>query len=438
MALLTPRDLAIDVLGAAGYASPLRDTNKCIEDADGVVVGSSSREVESYAARGEVAPAFELAGARQRLFFDPAKLSCGIVTCGGLCPGENDVIRSLVLMLTYGYGVKRILGFRYGYAGLTASPPREAMALTPEVVDSLHGRAGTLLASSRGQQDVGEMVDTLSRLGVGILFTIGGDGTLRGAAAIADEVARRRLAIAIVGVPKTIDNDLSWIDQSFGFATAVDEARRAVAAANIEATGAWNGIGLVKVMGRHSGFIAAHACLTNPDVNFCLVPEVPFELSGEHGLLRAMEQRLSARRHAVIVVAEGAGQDLLDHEGPSERDASGNLKLGDVGVFLRERLLSHFGQQKEEVNIKYIDPSYMVRGGPANASDSELCLRLGQHAVHAGMTGRTRLLVGSWHGHFTHVPLALATATRRRIDPEGALWQSVLEATGQPMLMPEA
>ena len=420
--------------------SPLigrRRTKTFIDDDCRVLVCSDTYQLASYVESDRAPAAFESAGPRRTIFFEPKRLTAGIVTCGGLCPGQNDVIRSLVLTLIYAYGVERILGFQYGYAGLApgAPPPVE---LSKQIVDQLHEQGGTLLASSRGAQDPAEMVDTLVRQEVGLLFTVGGDGTLRGAAAICEEIGKRGLPIAVVGVPKTIDNDLGWIERSFGFATAVDEARRAIAAAHSEARGAWNGIGLVKLMGRHSGFIAAHACLSRSDVNFCLVPEVPFDLGGDNGFLRALERRIEERRHAVILVAEGAAQDLMRDDCEVERDPSGNVRLKDVGPFLKREIASHFEGRQTEITIKYIDPSYMVRSCPANAVDSELCLMLGQHAVHAGMAGRTNMLVGSWNQRFTHVPIALAVERRRQIDPEGELWQRVLEATGQHACMTEA
>ncbi|MBM3223570.1 MAG: ATP-dependent 6-phosphofructokinase, partial [Candidatus Tectomicrobia bacterium] len=293
-----------------------------------------------------------------------------------------------------------------------------------------HG--GTLLGSSRGPQDVGDMVDTLVKWNVGILFAIGGDGTLRGGSALHQEITRRRLPIAVIGVPKTIDNDLLWIERSFGFATAVEEADNALVAAHAEARGAWNGIGLVKLMGRHAGFIATHASLANADVNFCLVPEVPFTLDGQGGFLQALEDRLDRKHHAVVVVAEGAGQELLQDPKRLAHDASGNLRLHDIGVFLRDQIVHYFAQCDKETSVKYIDPSYIIRGIPANAVDAEYCLLLGQHAVHAGMAGRTNMVVGYWNQHFTHLPIAQAVSGRKQLDPQGEVWQRVLEATGQP------
>jgi 6-phosphofructokinase 1 len=340
-----------------------------------------------------------------------------------------------VLTLTYNYGVQRILGFRYGYAGLAPHSGYEPLVLTPEVVDTIHEQGGTLLGSSRGPQDVSAMVDTLVIRNVGILFAIGGDGTMRGVEALSREVARRNLPISIIGVPKTIDNDIAWLWRSFGFATAVEEGAKALEAAHNEARGAWNGIGLVKLMGRHSGFIAASATLSNSDVNFCLVPEVPFTLDGDGGFLQALERRLTQKHHAVIVVAEGAGQDLLQDPNHLEYDASGNLRLKDIGPFLYREINRYFAARGTEVTIKYIDPSYMIRSVPANALDSEYCMLLGQHAVHAGMAGRTRMVVGYWNQSYTHVPIAVAVAQRLQLDPHDQTWQRVLDATGQPALM---
>jgi 6-phosphofructokinase 1 len=304
------------------------------------------------------------------------------------------------------------------------------LLLTSETVEGIHKHGGTLLGSSRGPQDAAAMVDNLVARGVGVLFAIGGDGTLRGASVLQQEIARRGLPIPVIGIPKTIDNDLNWVERSFGFTTAVDEAVRAIAAAHVEARGVRDGIGLVKLMGRHSGFIAAHATLASGEVNFCLIPEVPFRLEGEKGLLKALEERLDRRNHAVIVVAEGAGQELASHR--DGKDASGNLKLGDVGVYLREALDAGFQKMGRAVTIKYIDPSYMIRSLPADAFDAELCLGLGQHAVHAAFAGRTSMMVGYWNGCFTHVPLSLAIQKRRQVELTGALWQRVLVSTGQP------
>lgn len=412
-------------MGEGRIPSPLKGVRFVAEDAR-VIHPTEVREIKNYFQKGREPPALELAGPREKIFFDPAGLKCGIVTCGGLCPGVNDVIRAITMSLFYQYGVKTVYGFRYGYEGLSRHR-EDPLELTPDLVKTIHEMGGTLLGTSRGPQPVGEMVDTLERLGVGILFTVGGDGTLKGASALVREISRRGRQIGVVGVPKTIDNDISHIQESFGFDTAIAEARRAVYAAHSEAIGHRNGIGLVKLMGRESGFIAAYATLANPLVNFCLVPEVPFSLEA---LLQALEERLARRGHAVIVLAEGAGQDLVERS--SERDASGNIRLGDIGLFLKDRIQKHFEQSGRKVELKYIDPSYIIRSLPANAHDSAFCLALGQNAVHAGMAGRTDMAVGLWNHRFIHLPNALAVSERKRLDPEGWIWESVLAATGQP------
>ncbi len=431
--------LTVARLGEARFDSPLQGrAERFVEETARVLVPSDLQQWRAASLAGEDGlcaqpPTFEPAGPRRRIYFDPARLACAVVTCGGLCPGLNDVIRALVLTLHHHYGVGRILGYRYGYSGLSAAPVRPAMSLDRETVGQVHLQGGTLLGSSRGPQDSGEMVETLVRDGVAILFAIGGDGTLRGALALHEEIARRGLDIAVIGIPKTIDNDLPWTERSFGFTTAVEEAAKVIAGAHVEARGAWNGVGLVKLMGRHSGFIAEHATLATSDVNFCLIPEVPFSLAGEGGFLQVLGRRLEERHHAVVVVAEGAGQDLLPAN--DDQDLSGNRSLGDIGTFLKAEIQRYCGQRDIPVTVKYIDPSYTIRSLPANALDSELCLMLGQYAVHAGMAGRTAMSVGYWNQRFTHVPLTLGCQGRRSVDPQANTWQRVLGVTGQPVSM---
>ncbi|HSC88900.1 MAG TPA: ATP-dependent 6-phosphofructokinase [Polyangiaceae bacterium] len=381
------------------------------------------------AARGEL----EKAGPRENLFFAPGRVHAAIVTCGGLCPGLNDVIRSIVMTLWGQYGVRKISGVRYGYRGLLPDAPWEPMELNPRVVARIHRHGGTILGAARGGgQHTATIVDTLQRLGIDMLFTIGGDGTQRGASKIADEIERRGLPIAVVGVPKTIDNDLAFVEKSFGFETAVAEALRAVEGAHTEAEDAVNGIGLVKLMGRESGFIAAHAALASNDADFVLVPEVEFDMDGDNGLLSHVQKRLAQQGHALLVVAEGAGQKFVETSG---EDQGGNKKLGDIGVFLRKAIQQHFDAQEIEISMKYIDPSYMIRSLPACAGDSIYCARLGANAVHAAMTGRTACLVGRVNNRLVHVPIASASSRRNRVDPAGPLWLDVVSDTGQPLVM---
>jgi 6-phosphofructokinase 1 len=431
---VTPRDFVVETLGACAHPSPLGSTTRA---GDVEFMRDSARvaldvECDEGEATGRIL--LERAGPRDRTFFDPKEVRAGIVTCGGLSPGINDVVRAMVLELHHHYGVQSILGFRYGYEGLDPSALLEPMTLGPDEVRGIHKQGGSMLGVSRGKHEIRTLVDNLVARQVNLLLTIGGGGTLSGAEELHREILRRGVRIAVVGVPKTIDNDVLFVDKTFGFDTAVGLAREAIDAAHAEATAARNGIGLVKLMGRDSGFIAASATLASNDVNVCLVPEVPFQLRGAQGLFALLERRLHERSHAVVVVGEGCGLALVGEGTP--RDASGNVRYAspaaDVGPFLREAITQHFASRGIPVTIKYIDPSYMVRSGLANASDSILCSKLGRHAVHAGMAGKTGIMIGRVHGVFAHVPLRVATRGQKRIDPKSPYWSSVLETTGQP------
>lgn len=380
--------------------------------------------------RGTPLPGFELAGARQNIYFDPTKLRVGIVTCGGLCPGLNNVIAGLVQELKALYGVQRITGFRNGYQGFIADYGHDTIDLGSIDVQPLRGQGGTVLGSSRGNQDPVKIVDCLEREGIGVLFVIGGDGTMRGAQAIADEVRERGLKIGVVCVPKTIDNDIPFIDQSFGFQTAFAEAARAIHAGYVEATAVPNGISLIKLMGRYSGFIASYAALADTSADVVLIPEVPFKIEGPGGLLSYLDSCLERKGHAVVVIAEGAGQEHLPAE--SATDASGNRALGDIGSLLRKRVKGHYDEQGREVTLRYIDPSYAIRTVAANAYDSVYCIQLAQAAVHAAMAGKTEVVVGRFRRRFVHLPIPLLVSRTSKVDPDGDLWWSVLENTGQP------
>ncbi len=431
---VSPEELpALDIerLGPATVDSPLTARRRRFtEDDERVSVYTHSHTLRALHSGGEI-PTFEVAGPRRKLFFQPRTLRCGIVTCGGLCPGLNDVIRTVTLALIWQYAVEKVYGFRYGYAGLTANPPAPPMELTPEVVDDIHLQGGDILGSSRGPQDENEMVDTLERMGISLLFVVGGDGTMRGARALAGAVKRRGAAVAVIGIPKTIDNDISGIEQSFGFSTAVEACRAAIHSAHQEARGAWNGVGLVKLMGRESGFIAAQATLANSDVNFCFVPEAPPVLDGPGGFLEALERRLDVKHHAVVVVAEGVGETLAGQKGDVRLDISGNAVREDIGPLLHRWMVEHFKAVGKPISVKYIDPSYMIRSLPADSNDSAFCLMLGQNAVHAGMSGRTDMVIGYWNQYYVHIPIDLATLKRKKLDPRGDVWQTVLETTGQ-------
>ncbi|MGA3124507.1 MAG: ATP-dependent 6-phosphofructokinase, partial [Polyangiaceae bacterium] len=344
-------DVEVKILGACSHPSPLnhrlaRSAIHYVGKADRVPIDDHISKIGEYGDDLARIPAFELAGPRDKIFFDPERLRCGIVTCGGLCPGINNVIRGLVLELTHGYGVEQIFGFRYGYEGLTQGSSEEPVQLTPSFVADIHHEGGTALGTSRGGQDPVEMVRTLERMGIGVLFVIGGDGTVRGAMTIVSEVEKQKLAIGVVGIPKTIDNDIHFIDRSFGFETAFSSAVEVIRSAHVEAQGARNGIGVVKLMGRHSGFIACHAAIASTDVDAVLIPEVAVRLEGDLGLFDFLERRLRRNAHAVIVVAEGAGQELCDEEAGRRTDPSGNVRLGDVGVVLKNRIVDHFRDKR--------------------------------------------------------------------------------------------
>ncbi|MDR1031208.1 MAG: ATP-dependent 6-phosphofructokinase [Treponema sp.] len=385
-------------------------------------------------ARVERSQVFEYAGPREMLYFMPAHVHAGIVSCGGLCPGINDVIRAIVRCLWYRYGVHRITGIRYGYKGFLPEYQYPIRELNPDNVDNIHKLGGTYLGSARGGgKEVGKIVDAMEQLNLNMLFTIGGDGTQRGSLDIAEEVSKRKLKISIVGIPKTVDNDFAFIQKSFGFDTAVTKAVDVVAAAHMEANSQINGIGLVKLMGRESGFIAAHTALASHEVNFVLIPEVPFNLEGYNGFLHHLEERLRKRKHAVVVVAEGAMQDQLVKE--VKTDAGGNLKMADVGTYLRDRIQSYFDEKKMEINLKYIDPSYIIRSAPAEPGDSIYCERLGNAAAHAAMAGKTKVIIGLVNNEFVHLPMKAAISHRSHVDPEGNLWRDTLDATHQPTLM---
>lgn len=440
-------DLTVKTLGPRTLASPLGLSTERGDDVadyirDEVRVLSAiefSAGDEGKTLPSPQIPSFEKAGPRERIYFDPKKVTAAIVTCGGLCPGLNSVIRSMVMELHHGYGVRRILGVRYGYEGLNPAVGLAPLELEPKSVESIHRHGGSVLGSSRGAQEPAVMVDYLVEREIDILFTLGGDGTQRGAHQIQQEIERRGLKIAVVGVPKTIDNDIAFVDQTFGFDTAVETARTVLDGAHVEAHGARNGLGIVKLMGRDAGFIAAHASLASGEVNFCLVPEVDFELDGEQGLFACLERRLRARSHALVVVAEGCARTIARRLSKSgERDASGNLRFGadglDVGTYLRDAVKAHFKAKGVPLAVKYIDPSYTIRSVPPTATDEIFCNRLARNAVHAAMAGKTDVLIGRMHGVFTHAPLAVVTGQNKVIDPDRELWLSVLRSTGQPLM----
>ncbi len=434
-------DLQVRQLGECRHDSALakyvagRTTNDhYVEESDRVLFDDTVSLLRGHGVPLDEVPTLEPGGPRRRLFHQPGATRAAIVTCGGLCPGLNDVIRGLVMELHTHYGIDDVVGFRNGFAGLVPDLGHQPIVLTQERVRTINSHGGTILGTSRGAQDAGVMVDRLVDLGIDMLFVIGGDGSMRGAGRIAAECRRRELPIGIIGIPKTIDNDIAFIGQSFGFQTAFTVAAESIAAAQVEAQSSINGVGLVTVMGRHAGFIACYAALANHHADFVLIPEVEFALTGESGFLAALQRRVADRGSAVVVVAEGAGQNLMPRAATGT-DASGNRTLGSIGRYLEAAITDHFASAGTDLTLKYIEPGYAIRSVPAKAHDSVYCVRLAQAAVHAGMAGRTDMVVGRRHNRFVHVPIDIVVSVRNQVAPDGDLWLSVLESTAQPLEM---
>lgn len=434
---LFEHDVHIDTLGSPTFDSPIHfaggpeaQARMFVPDAEGIVAFQERQVVDELVRNAVHIPSFEKAGPRRRLFFPPGETVSAIVTCGGICPGLNSVIRAIVMMNYYRYNNQRTYGIQYGYAGL-ADSQYPVQLLTPKLVDSINNEGGTILGSSRGMQDPVKMVDRLEELGIHVLYTIGGDGTQRGAMSLVQEIHKRGLKIAVVGIPKTIDNDILYIDRSFGMETAFSKACEAIYSAHTEANAAHNGVGIVKVMGRESGFIAANSTVATNEVNFCIIPELHVDAEFIQRFLHALEKRFETRRHAVIVVAEGSGQDLVTDPNNPQFDESGNRRLGDIGLYLKARISEHFKSKKIPCTIRYIDPSYIIRSCGPTPNDAIFCTQLAHMAVHAGMSGRTNLIVGFTHNEFVHLPMRMVTARRKKVELESQLWLSVLESTGQ-------
>ncbi len=426
-----PSNTDISVVGEAKIKNPIK-FGRFVEEDDAVLVNISRMNVEKRQENPKRIY-FEPAGPRSKVYYDTSKTKCAVVTCGGLCPGLNDVIRAVVMTAYHEYRVPSVLGIKFGLEGFIPDYGHDVIELTPEYVSRIHEFGGTILGSSRGPQEPEAIVDALERMNVSILFMIGGDGTMRAASKVVKVITKRHLSISVVGLPKTIDNDINFASPSFGFDTAVETAAMAIKGAHVEATGAPWGMGLVKVMGRDAGYIAAQSALSCQEVNFVLIPEAPFDIHGEKGFLAALDKRMKTSGNAVIVVAEGAGQDLLEQA--QATDASGNVRLSDIAGLLKREILAHFRDQDIEPTLKYIDPSYIIRSVPANANDRIYCSFLGINAVHAGMSGRTGLVISRWNGRYVHIPMDTVTKGKKRISTNSNYWRAVLESTGQPISM---
>ena len=426
----------IDHLGESRIPSPLRAGHfRFVSDQKKIAI-DPFLSCEESSGPG-VCDGFEVAGPREKVFFSPGSVRAFIVSCGGLCPGINGVIRSLVMQLWFRYGCQNIFGIRFGYQGMCLKNGASPEPLRPEALENIHETGGSFLGSSRGCPPPEEVAEFICHHRADILFTIGGDGTQRGALEIANECRKKSWPISVVGIPKTIDNDIAYVKRSFGFDTAVSVACQAILSASHEARGYQNGVGLVRLMGRHSGYIAASAALAAGHVSFCLIPEVPFYLEGDSGLLVLLQKCLAKGKHPVVVVAEGAGQYYFP-SAQRVRDASGNIRLGNIGIWLQDQITMYFEKKAMPVSVKYIDPGYMIRSAPANPADQLFCAKLARNAVHAAMAGKTGMVIGYWHGTMTHVPFHALGDYRQSVCPRGNLWSDVLETTGQPGRIGEA
>ncbi|KAF5742823.1 ATP-dependent 6-phosphofructokinase 2 [Tripterygium wilfordii] len=398
-----------------------------------VVLGQVAHDLSGKFSSPTPPLAYHRAGPRKDIFFEPQNTRAAIITCGGLCPGMNTVIRELVVGLWELYGVRKIYGVVAGYRGFYSMEPIE---LNPKLVHNWHKRGGTALETSRGGFDLDKIVDSIEHHEFNQVYIIGGDGTMRGVVKIFNEILRRRLKVGVVGIPKTVDNDVGIIDRSFGFQTAVEMAQQAISAAHVEAESAVNGIGLVKLMGRSTGHIALHAILSSRDVDCCLIPEDKFYLEGKGGLFEFLEQRLKENGHAVLVVSEGAGQDMIPRSDAQkeERDESGNLVFLDVGPWLKSELKNWWARDhpNELFTVKYIDPTYMIRAVPANATDNLYCTLLAHSAIHGVMAGYTGFVAGPINGIYAYIPVEEVAKSKNEVNTKDHKWAWVRSVTNQP------
>ncbi|KAL4422989.1 hypothetical protein ABPG77_005469 [Micractinium sp. CCAP 211/92] len=370
-------------------------------------------------------PNFALrSGPRKTIYHNPKDVTAAIVTCGGLCPGLNDVVQNIVYTLDdYGVPEDQIFGIRYGLRGFLDRHAKPVQ-LSRQTVDGIQLKGGTVLGTSRGNAKIPAIVERLRLWGINQLYVIGGNGGNAAAHAIAKECREQGVVCNVVGVPKSIDNDIQLIDRCFGFDTAVEEAQRSLISARVEARSS-GGISVVKLMGRQSGFIAMNASMASGVVDVCLIPEIRFDLEK---LCDFVATIMARKDYCVVCVAEGAGQDIMDSSGPKGTDASGNPILQDIGVFLRDVFKKRF----KGVDVKYIDPSYMIRSIPTITTDRIYCKVLGQGAVHGAFAGYTDFTVGLVNTHYVFLPTTTIIQFPRTVDPRGRQWNRLKTAINQP------
>lgn len=392
--------------------------------------GSKSHGVTDPESGVQVAlPPYALrSGPRRTIYHDPSQVTAALVTCGGLCPGLNDVVQNIVYTLDdYGVPEDQIFGIRYGLRGFLDRHAKP-IQLGRSQVDGIQLKGGTMLGTSRGNARIKDIVDRLRLWGINMLFVIGGNGGNAAAHAIAKECIASGVCCNVVGVPKSIDNDIQLIDRCFGFDTAVEEAQRSLICARVEARSA-AGISIVKLMGRQSGFISMNASMASGVVDVCLIPEVQFTMPKLLGFVGSV---MKSKNYCVVCVAEGAGQDILEDGIPAgATDASGNPILKDIGTFLRDAFRKEFNG----VDVKYIDPSYMIRSIPTITTDRIYCKVLGQGAVHGAFAGYTDFTVGLINTHYVFLPTTTIIQSARTVDPQGRQWNRLKTAINQPDLV---
>jgi len=394
---------------------------------DELVMGHIITNDSKQAARdSETANGCFRANATRHIYWDPKDVRAAIVTCGGLCPGLNSVVRELTDCLYNEYGVKDILGMRGGYHGLSNPEELTPMYLTPKIVNEIHMKGGSVLMAGRGGNDCIRIVDKLKERDINMLFVVGGDGTQSGAHALFLEARKRKMPISIVGVPKSIDNDVMYFDKTFGFESAVAEAVSVIRGSFVEATSANRAVSIVKLMGRDAGFVSMYAAVASNLVDLCLIPEVDVKLQD---VLAYVDKVLAQKGYMVVAVAEGAGQNFVESEGV---DPTGHTKYGDVGVFLRDAINEHLKRSDDGGRSFYFDPSYMIRAVPANPIDHIFCSRLSRDAVHTAMRGYTGVCVGPIHNIIIIMPMNNIASRQKTVNVHRNMWQVCVHQSGMP------
>ncbi len=334
----------------------------------------------------------------------------GVLTGGGDCPGLNAVIRALVRRGTQEFGLE-FVGFRDGWRGPLEG---DTVPLDVQAVRGILPRGGTILGSSRtnpladtasagGRSGVGRIRDNLSGLGVDALVAIGGEDTLGVATRLHGE------GVQVVGVPKTIDNDLGATDYTFGFDTAVNIAMEAIDRLHTTAESHHRAL-ICEVMGRHAGWIALHAGLAG-GANVILIPEKPFNIEK---VCAYVEHRFQTRYAPIIVVSEGAQPEEDDIQLADQRlDAFGHVRLGGIGQLLADEIEKRTGKE-----ARYTVLGHIQRGGTPTAYDRVLATRFGVHAIGAVHDGDFGTMVALRGTDIVRVPLADATRELKTVPPE--------------------